>query len=116
MTGRRIASLRDTASTSKVLQAGIGPTYAHSAKHAVQLLRSGRVDAIALDESRFKHTIAAMGFSPEDFETVLILSEDPLYYAFSMDISNALIDRFQRALDTVTKRPAYKKLLTLYAK
>ncbi|XXJ21073.1 substrate-binding periplasmic protein [Desulfovibrio caledoniensis] len=115
MTGLRIASLRDTASTSKVLQAGIIPTYASHAEHAVQLLQSGRVDAIALDESRFRHTIAAMGLSAEDFETALILSEDPLYYAFSPDTDDALIDRFQRALDAVTKRPVYRTLLDRYA-
>ncbi|OIQ49319.1 Bacterial extracellular solute-binding protein, family 3 [Pseudodesulfovibrio hydrargyri] len=115
MTGLGIASLRDTASTSKVLQAGIIPTYAANAEHAVQLLRSGRVDAIALDETRFRRTIAAMGFSAKDFETALILSEDPLYYAFSPDAEDTLIDRFQRALDAVTKRPVYRALLTFYA-
>ncbi|MGE4423768.1 MAG: substrate-binding periplasmic protein [Pseudodesulfovibrio sp.] len=115
MTGLKIASLRDTASSSKVLQAGIVPTYATHAEHAVQLLRSGRVDAIALDEARFKHTIAAMGLSAKDFKTALILSADGLYYAFSTDTDDALIDRFQRALDAVTSRPAYQALLNSYA-
>ncbi|HKI80091.1 MAG TPA: transporter substrate-binding domain-containing protein, partial [Pseudodesulfovibrio sp.] len=114
MTGRKIASLRDTASTSKILQSGIVPTYASRAEHAVQLLQSGRVDAIALDESRFKHTLAAMGFSPDDFETVLVLSEDSLYYAFSLDTSDNLIQRFQQALDRIIERPVYSELLNLY--
>ncbi|MEZ7198761.1 substrate-binding periplasmic protein [Pseudodesulfovibrio karagichevae] len=114
MTGLKIASLRDTASTSKVLQTGIVPTCATHARHAVELLRSGRVDAIALDEARFRHTIAAMGLSARDFETALILSEDSLYYAFSPDVDDALIARFQRALDTVTARQAYRTLLNSY--
>jgi polar amino acid transport system substrate-binding protein len=115
MAGLKIASLRDTASTSKVLQAGIVPTYAAHAEHAVQLLRTGRVDAVAMDESRFRHTIADMGLSAKDFETALILSVDGLYYAFSTDTDDALIDRFQRALDAVTSRPAYQALLKSYA-
>ena len=114
MTGRRIASLRDTAAASKILQAGIIPTYASCAEHAIQLLESGRVDAIALDELRFKLAVAAMGFPSSDFKTVLPLSQDSLYYAFSRDTDDALIDRFQRALDAVTNRPVYNKLLTLY--
>jgi polar amino acid transport system substrate-binding protein len=115
MAGLRIASLRDTASASKVMQSGIIPTYAPCAEHAVRLLRLGRVEAVAMDESRFRRTIAAMGLSAEEFETALILSEDSLYYAFSPDTDDALIARFQQALETVTGRPLYRTLLTRYA-
>ncbi|MGE4423767.1 MAG: substrate-binding periplasmic protein [Pseudodesulfovibrio sp.] len=114
MDGRRIASLRDIAAATKVLGAGFPLIYASRAEHAVQLLESGRVDAVALDEFRFRRTVTAMGFPPDTFEAVLVLSEDSLYYAFSPDTDDALIARFQLALDAIVLRPVYRNLLNFY--
>jgi polar amino acid transport system substrate-binding protein len=114
MTGLRIASLRDVAAATKMLRAGFPLVYASRAAHAVQLLQSGRVDALALDEFKFRQTLAAMGASPDEFETILVLSEDSLYYAFSPDASDDLIRRFQQALDKIVKRPIYRNLLNFY--
>lgn len=114
LNGRRVASLRDTAATIKILRAGLAPTYASRAEHAVQLLESGRVDAVAMDIFRFRHATTVMDIPPDTFETVWILSEDFLYYAFSRDTADTLIARFQRALDAVTRRPLYRNLLNFY--
>ncbi|MEZ7198760.1 substrate-binding periplasmic protein [Pseudodesulfovibrio karagichevae] len=114
MDGRRIASLRDIAAASKVLGAGFPLIYASRAEHAIQLLESGRVDAVALDEFRFRRTVAGLSFPPDTFEAVLVLSEDSLYYAFSPDTDDALVARFQRALNAIVKRPVYRNLLNFY--
>lgn len=114
MSGRRVVSLRDIAAGAKVLGAGFPLTYASRAEHAVQLLESGRVDALALDEFRFRQTVAAMGFPPDAFEAVLIMSEDSLYYAFSPDTDDALVARFQRALDAIVQRPIYRNMINFY--
>jgi polar amino acid transport system substrate-binding protein len=114
MAGRRIVSLRDIAAAAKVLGAGLPLTYASRVEHAVHLLESGRVDALALDEFRFRQALAAMGLRANGFETVLVLSEDSLYYAFSRDTGDPLVARFQQALDTVAKRPIYRNLLNFY--
>ncbi|OIQ49318.1 Bacterial extracellular solute-binding protein, family 3 [Pseudodesulfovibrio hydrargyri] len=114
MVGLRIASLRDIAAASKMLGAGFPLVYTSSAQHAFQLLESGRVDAIALDEFKFRQTLANMDASPDAFETALVLSEDSLYYAFSRDAPDDLVARFQRALDAIVKRPVYRNLLNFY--
>ena len=114
MEGRKIASLRDIAAATKLLRAGFPLIYASRVEHAIQLLESGRVDALALDEFKFRQTLAAMGASPDDFETILVLSEDSLYYAFSLDTSDELIQRFQQALDKIVRRPVYRNLLNFY--
>lgn len=114
MTGYRIASMRDIAAASKMLGAGFPLVYTTSAEHAFQLLESGRVDALALDEFKFRQTIAAMNAPPDVFESILVLSEDSLYYAFSRDASDALVARFQKALNAIVKRPVYRNLLNFY--
>lgn len=114
MEGRRIAALRDTAEAIKILRAGLAPIYASRAELALQLLESGRVDAVAMDVFAFRRTMAVMGLPPDTFEVVWVLSEDSLYYAFSRDTADALIARFQRALDAVTQRPVYRNLLNFY--
>jgi polar amino acid transport system substrate-binding protein len=114
MAGRRIASMRDIAAASKMLGAGFPLVYTSNAEHAFQLLESGRVDALALDEFKFRQTLMTTGASPDAFEAVLVLSEDSLYYAFSLDNDDALVARFQRALDAIVKRPVYRNLLNFY--
>jgi polar amino acid transport system substrate-binding protein len=114
LTGRKIASLRDIAAADKLLKAGFPLIYASRAEHALQILETGRVDALAMDEFRFRQTLAVTGASPEAFETILVLSEDSLYYAFSLDASDEMVARFQQALDTIAKRPVYRNLLNFY--
>ncbi|XXJ21072.1 substrate-binding periplasmic protein [Desulfovibrio caledoniensis] len=114
LAGHKIASLRDIAAATKMLRAGFPLVYTSSAEHAFQLLESGRVDALALDEFKFRQTITATNAPPDAFEAILVLSEDSLYYAFSRDASDELIARFQRALDTIVKRPVYRNLLNFY--
>lgn len=108
--GLRIASLRDIAAASKMIRAGFAPTYASNPSHAVQLLLSDRVDALALDELRFSTALATMNMPPDAFEIVFVLSEESLCYAFSPDTSDTLVARFQKALDAVVKKPDYRKL------
>jgi polar amino acid transport system substrate-binding protein len=114
LAGRRIASLRDIAAAIKMLGAGFTLTYASRTGHAVQLLESGRVDFLALDEFQFRQGIADRDARPDAFETVWVLSEDSLYYAFSPDADDGLVARFQQALDAVTRRPVYRNLLNFY--
>ncbi|WFS62019.1 transporter substrate-binding domain-containing protein [Pseudodesulfovibrio thermohalotolerans] len=110
LTGSRIASLRDIAAASKMLRAGFVPTYASNAAHAIQLLESGRVDALALDELRFRQALTTLDIPPETFEIIYVLSEESLCYALSPDTEDTLVARFQKALDTVIKKPDYRKL------
>ncbi|WP_319583299.1 transporter substrate-binding domain-containing protein [uncultured Pseudodesulfovibrio sp.] len=114
MAGRKIASLRDTAPATKLLGAGFPLIYASRAEHALQLLQSQRVDALAMDAFRFRHTLAVTGISPDEFEPILVLSEDSLYFAFSLDTSDELVERFQQALDRIILRPVYRNLMNFY--
>ena len=61
------------------------------------------------------------GYNVDDFETVYILKEADLYYAFHKDTPASLIQKFQNALDRLKiknnqNQSEYDKILNYYLK
>jgi len=67
-------------------------------------LKSGRIDLVAHTESTLQAFLREKGLDPGRFKVYQILSESPNYYAFSRDVSDESIARFQKALDDSRKR------------
>ena len=74
-------------------------------------LVSNRLDMVAYEEDSWQKVAARTGLSPDDFETVYVLSETPVYYAFHLETPVSLVQTFQCALDRVKARPVYQRLL-----
>ncbi|XXJ21710.1 substrate-binding periplasmic protein [Desulfovibrio caledoniensis] len=112
--GWRLTAVRDVASANILLDAGLPYTGSGSPDTAIKMLRRDRVDAVAMDAMQFHHFAARMGCPTGEFKPIMTLCTDPLYFAFSLDTPDALIRRFQKALDAVTHTPGYRALLNKY--
>ncbi|OIQ49321.1 Bacterial extracellular solute-binding protein, family 3 [Pseudodesulfovibrio hydrargyri] len=80
----------------------------------IDKLMTGRLDLVAYEEGSWRKITAREGLDPDGFETVYVLRETPVYFAFHPDTPPELVDAFQAALDKVKARPGYRKLLDAY--
>lgn len=68
-------------------------------------LAVGRIQLWAYEENVARWFIKTNGLSNEDFVVVHVLKEAELYYAFSKDIDDALIESVQKGVDDVKATP-----------
>jgi polar amino acid transport system substrate-binding protein len=80
----------------------------------ISKLMSNRLDLVAYEESSWRKIAARYGLDPDNFETVYVLRETPVYYAFHPGTPRELVAAFQAALDRVKARPGYRELLDAY--
>jgi polar amino acid transport system substrate-binding protein len=112
--GWRLTAVRDVASANILRDAGLPYTGSGSPDTAIRMLKRDRVDAVAMDAMQFHHFAARLGCPTGEFKPIMTLCTDPLYFAFSRDTPDALIRRFQKALNAVTHRPGYRILVDKY--
>ncbi|WP_338668208.1 substrate-binding periplasmic protein [Pseudodesulfovibrio methanolicus] len=112
--GWRLAAVRDVASANILRDAGLPYSGSRTPDTAIGMLARDRVDAVAMDALQFHHFAARLGCPFGEFKPIMTLCTDPLYYAFSLDTPDALIERFQKALKAVTREPGYRALLDRY--
>ena len=80
----------------------------------IKKLLSDRLDMVAYEEHAWHKIITRLKLLPDDFETVYVLHETPIYYAFHKETSSELVCIFQYALNEIKARPAYQQLLDKY--
>lgn len=83
-------------------------------QHNIRKLLSGRLDMVAYEETSWRQIAIKNGLSPDDYETVLVLQETFVYFAFHKDTPPRLLKNFQQALDKVKTTPAYQEILSTY--
>ncbi len=79
-----------------------------------KMLNKGRVDLWAYEENVARWFIKSNGMSNKEFETVFVLSEGQLYYSFSPDVDDNLVQELQQALDKVKDSSEYQAILKRY--
>lgn len=72
-------------------------------EQSFEKLKLGRIDFIAFPESSLREFIKEKKYNAKDFKVFYALSESKLYYAFSKDTPDHLIQRFQIAFDSLKK-------------
>lgn len=80
-------------------------------EYNLKKLLAGRIDLVSYEEKAMQRYLENHGFSPSDFETVFLLQEMNVYYAFHKDTDPDLIARFQAALDMIRSEPIYQEIL-----
>ncbi|MCP4346317.1 MAG: ABC transporter substrate-binding protein [Desulfobacterales bacterium] len=70
----------------------------------IRKLELDRIDLIAYSENGFYSYLKLNNLNPEKFESVYILKETKLYYAFHKDTPDSLLQKFQKALDSLHVR------------
>lgn len=73
----------------------------NSSASAAKMLMAGRVDMWAYGESVAFWNLKEQGANVEDYEVIYVLEESQLYFAIQKDTDDALIAKFQAALDAV---------------
>jgi len=115
----QIGVVRDDIGEQLLIEKGVKKSYLdriHSQKLNIKKLRLGRIDICAYPEYSTLWQIKELGFDPDEFETVYVLSKDLLYYAFHKDTPDSLIQQFQNALDELKKDGTYQEILNKYLK
>ncbi|WP_222937510.1 substrate-binding periplasmic protein [Spartinivicinus ruber] len=118
-----IAGIRDDVGEQLVLEAGY-PRHKFisqaNANSIVNMLVKQRIDLWAYEEFVGNWFIKQNRQNTDDFETVFLLKEGHLYFAFSKDVDNNLINLIQQGIDKTKKIPGmvretlYQDILSHY--
>jgi ABC-type amino acid transport substrate-binding protein len=73
------------------------------AKSLARMLELNRIDLWAYEENTARHFFELNNLNPNDYESIYVLSEAELYFAFGKDTDVKIIERLQNALDRVKK-------------
>lgn len=84
------------------------PTY------MVEMLKKGRIDALAHGEIASTWYLMKTGQKLEDFEVVQTLKKSSQYLAFSRNTSKIVVDQVQEAFMRIKLSPRYQALLAKY--
>jgi len=82
----------------------------------INKLIDDRLDIVAYEERSWRKIVAKKGLSPDDFETIFVLKETPVFFAFHIQTPPALIAQFQKALECIKTGDTYQQLLDKYLK
>ncbi|MDD3310732.1 transporter substrate-binding domain-containing protein [Pseudodesulfovibrio sp.] len=80
----------------------------------VRKLMENRLDMVAYEEHAWPSLIRRIGLDPAQFETVFLLRETPVYFAFHRDVPQPVVAQFQQALDAVRASPDFGAILRTY--
>ncbi len=125
LTRHKIGAIREDIGEQLLLEGGMAKDAIDSSSTIeanIKKLKKGRIDLWAYDETVAKWSIKNDGYNTDEFETVYILKEAELYYAFHKSTPDAVINELQNALDELKKAPAdgglspYEKIVARYSK
>lgn len=68
-------------------------------EHIAKMLVSDRLDLWAYDEYGARLTLGQIGADPDDYKVVRVLKSLQLYFAFSKDVDDRLVNEMQAAID-----------------
>lgn len=77
-------------------------------------LLAGRLDLVAYEERSMRRLLAEQGLDPDALTPVYLLKETEIAFAFHLSTPDALVARFQHALDAVRARPGHGALVRRY--
>ncbi|MCX7023088.1 MAG: transporter substrate-binding domain-containing protein [Spirochaetes bacterium] len=80
----------------------------------VRKLLAGRIDLFISTNLGIGGTLLSAGARPDDVESVFVIQTAKLYLAFSKDIPDELVARWQTALDAMKKDGSFMKIYGRY--
>ena len=100
--GHSVVALREDIGQQVLQEAGVPESQIRTAVNnlsAMHMLARGRVDLWAYGEDVAHWLLQENGQNLADYETVLLLTEDPLYFAVNRQSDPAAVKALQQALD-----------------
>lgn len=110
MMGYIIGGIRDDVGEQLVLASGYPRDKFISQANAnavVKMLVKKRMDIWAYEEFVANWFIKQNQLDTDDFKSIFLLKEGQLYFAFSKDVDNELIELLQQGIDKVKKMPGF---------
>ena len=104
ITSYKIGVIKDDVGEQMLLQYGVPRDSMQEATDVTMLaeqLVKKRIDLIAYDERSAHWWIKQAGYAPDQFETLYVLKQGLLYYAFNKNIDQTLLDDLQMGIDKV---------------
>lgn len=101
-----IAVMHETASESILLGAGVKAANMERFSNPIsqiKKLHTGRVDMMAFSIEAMNMLLQENGINPQEYETVYVLKESDLYFAFHKDTDDSIIKTFNNILKTLKK-------------
>ena len=98
--------MHDTAAESMLLQLGIKTTDLErfsNPQSQLKKLNDGRIDMVAFGVDGLYFMLKEAGCNPEDYETVYVLKEADLYFAFNNQTDDDIINQFNQVLKSIKK-------------
>jgi polar amino acid transport system substrate-binding protein len=86
----------------------VGPSYESSYRK----LATGRVDLVLMGELTYSYMVKNAGIDPADFErTECKFDDSGAWLAFSRDVPDELVEKWQKALDTLKTNGVYASII-----
>lgn len=105
---RKKGYTHQTLSSKGFTNLDVGPSYGASYKKLVE----GRVDLVLLGEKTYYYMVKSEGLAPELFErTKYKLDDSSAWIAFSKDVPDATIKKWQKALDSIKSNGIFNKIM-----
>jgi len=89
---------------------------APDAKANLMKLQTGRIDLFAYNEISFQWMMTDLGLDKDDFETVYVLYDMPLYFAINKDTPDELVSKLQDSLNTMKESGEVQRIIDEYLK
>jgi polar amino acid transport system substrate-binding protein len=96
--------LRDLHLEKTIITLGVQP------ESIAKMLQSGRIDLWVYGESSAFNLLKNIGAKRQDYEVIRTLKSLELYYAFSADVSDALVKQLQDAIDSIKGEPTHPEI------
>lgn len=113
----KIAVVRSTVSNQLLRERGLDESNlveANRLSQAAKMLASGRTHLFATNKLVGYQTLKNLNLDLKDFNVAFVLDSKPLCYAFSRQVPDRDIDRFQQALDRARASPQFLQLQAKY--
>lgn len=101
-----IGVMHETAGESLLLNAGVKPENMERFSNAtsqIKKLHGGRIDMMAFGVEAMYSLLQNEGINPLEYETVHVLKESDLYFAFHKDTDDGIIKSFNEILKSIRK-------------
>ncbi|MCK5164794.1 MAG: ABC transporter substrate-binding protein [Desulfobacula sp.] len=116
----KIGVVKDDVNEKFLLNAGIKKAnlvYSYGNKAVKEILIEldrGIIDLWAYGETTARWLIKKFSFNPKNYKSVYLLNNNKGYFAFSKDVSDSFINRFQNELDKIMADGTYRKIASIY--
>ncbi len=100
----RVGAVREDVGEAYLRELGVPAraiTLTSSVDNLGKMLKANRIDLWAFGEDGWRQSLTDSGIDVDDYEAVYLLKKNDYFFAFSLDVDDALVKRMQWAIDAI---------------